>query len=102
MVEAGPLPEGADANYSGWRFLKWQDSLERGRELWQEYRRHLARACRDRDAANAACLAQSARVKVLERALRRVLDECSEAHDDSCNIAYEPCSCYLSKALEGE
>lgn len=45
----GPLPEGADADYSGWRFLRWADSLSRGRELWQEYRKHLVRACRDRD-----------------------------------------------------
>lgn len=47
--EPGPLPEGADVDYSGWRFLRWRDSIDRGRDLWMEYRKHLVRACNDRD-----------------------------------------------------
>jgi hypothetical protein len=48
-AKPGELPEGADADYRGWRFLKWQDSLDRGAELWMTYREHLVAACRDRD-----------------------------------------------------
>jgi len=71
-VRPGTLPDGADSDYSGWRFLTWPDSLARGRELWMEYRKHLVAACTERDTLRAELAASRAETSAAAEVLRAV------------------------------